>query len=735
MPGNLEIDLMNAGKMQDPYFGGNHADRSNEYLHCFYFTEFEYDGSLENPSLFFEGLDTLTEIYLNGKLIGTTDNMLIEHELAVSDALKFGKNQLEVHFLPVVIEARKYPFTLNNSSFKYNSESLRIRKAPHMFSWDIAPRLVSCGIWKPCYLIERKPDRITEFYAYTARISEDHGSADVYCLTNVSISRDEIEDYSLSVKAVCGDSKFEFTNKLYNISDTTLVTVKAPKLWWPRFSGEPALYDVIVTLMNGGEVLDEYKTKLGIRTAELERSSVTDAEGNGQFRFVINGRPINVMGTNWVPADALHSRDAERIPKMLPMLDDLNCNMMRLWGGNVYENDMLYDYCDEHGIMLWQDFIMGCASYPQDEEFQKKLGYEATVAVKRLRQHPSIVAWAGDNEGDCSLDWDGQMKRDPNANVLTRKVLPEVLRNHDFSRPYLPSSPYWDEEKVRSGKRPPEEHLWAPYQHFKDEFYTESTCHFVSEIGRYGCVSPKNLEKFLPKDKIWTSEESASWRGIDNDMWMYHSSCIEGTHEGKYTFRIMCMAQMATYVFGKTVPNNLCDFAKASQIAQAEGVKFFIEHFRVTRPRRTGILWWNLMDSWPTFSDAIVDYYFTKKLAYHYIKRSQNPVCLIFDEPKNGILPLYAVSEYPDSKKLSFTVTNLTTGEKRMSGSAETEYGKAVPLGSIRLNDGEKSFYLIEWECDGKKYSNHYMTNIADIDYKEYLDRIEECGYSEFEGF
>ncbi|MBQ9692292.1 MAG: glycoside hydrolase family 2, partial [Clostridia bacterium] len=487
VPGNLEIDLQRSGVIDDPFYGKNFFDRSCEYLHMFYTKEFEFAGDMKRPVLVFEGIDTCADIYLNGFFVGYSENMLIPHEIEVAGVIKPGKNTLTVHIKPAVIEARKYPLALNENALKYNYESLYIRKAPHMYGWDIFPRIVSGGIFRPVYIEERNADRISEFYGYTAAINSN--GARLYFAYNTEIESDDITRYSVKLEGVCGDSRFSATSKLYHTGGRLSFTVKEPKLWWPRNAGEQNLYDVTFTLYKDGEIADVHTTRLGIRTVELDRTSTTNEKGEGEFRFIVNGKPVFCMGTNWVPIDSLHSRDAERLPHILPMLTDIGCNIIRIWGGGVYEDEQLYKYCDEQGIMVWQDFIMGCAVYPQDEDFQRKIRDEATVIVKKLRMHPSIILWAGDNEDDFVYyyQWGGAIRRDPNTNLLTRKVLPEVLRMHDYVRPYLPSSPYVDEEAYKTGASISEDHLWGPRDYFKGGYYKNNVSHFASETGYHGC--------------------------------------------------------------------------------------------------------------------------------------------------------------------------------------------------------------------------------------------------------
>ena len=205
--------------------------------------------------------------------------------------------------------------------------------------------------------------------------------------------RSEIE-----IEGVCGESRFQATAPLLNRMGHLRFRVENPSLWWVRGRGDQSLYSVTVRLWKGDSLVDSLSFTFGIRTVELERTSTTDSQGNGKFCFRVNGEPVFILGTNWVPVDAYHSRDHERIPAILDMVEEIGCNMIRCWGGNVYEDDLFYEICDQKGILVWQDFVMACATYPQSPAFQHFIEREARAIVKRLRMHPCIALWAGDNE-------------------------------------------------------------------------------------------------------------------------------------------------------------------------------------------------------------------------------------------------------------------------------------------------------------------------------------------------
>lgn len=746
VPGNVEMDLMREGILPDLYFSTNTLEAQNwEDAHYWYFTEFEVKNV--DSYLDFEGIDTIADIYVNGEFEQSVDNMFTRYR--VRPAFRPGRNEVVVHIKPVVLEARKFENPAAATMMKYNYASAFIRKAPHSFGWDIMPRILTSGLWKPVTLRENRPDHIEEFYATTLEVDEEKQTAQLKFFIRAELSGDFARDYSYTIEGRCGDSSFECGGRLFHTAAHADVTVEGAKLWWPKPVGEPDLYDVKVTLYRRDRVegdvaegasreVDTHSCRIGLRTVKLDRTDTTDTEGNGRFQFEVNGRPIFALGTNWVPIDALHASDVKRLPKALALLDEIGCNMVRCWGGNVYEDDIFYDFCDEHGVLVWQDFALGCAVYPQAEELLHRIGAEAAEQIKRLRNHACLALWAGDNEVDSAYNW--SMHRDPNVNLITREVLRRAVLEHDFNRDYLPSSPYFSPAAYAGGLETiPENHLWGPRDYFKGPYYKNTFCHFASETGYHGFNSPASLRRFLREpEQIFepgslTPEGDIAEGGRPTAEYLVHASCMVPEMSDPYAYRIGLAYRQVQTLFGKA-EKELAAFTKQSQISQAEAKKYFIEKFRIGKGKRSGIIWWNLIDGWPQVSDAIVDYYYCKKLAFHYILRSQQPVCLMFDEPAEGRIALYGVNDLTQEKQISYTVTNLTTGLQMLSGSAVLEAESSAAIDALAVTEDEQNFYLIEWEMDGKIYKNHFHTNLLKIDFEKYMAVISKCGMNEFEG-
>lgn len=716
VPGNFELDLFKAGILtKDPYSGDGCLELVKfEYCHIFYGCTFEWNDDIkpgESIMLCAEGIDTVADIYLNGERIGSCENMFIEHRFGLN-GIKRGKNEIFIHIKPVVLEARAYTDSVGVGMMPYSYEAAYIRKAAHGFGWDIAPRAVSGGIWRPIYIVKEHRPNIKECYLIADRYNAETKVGTAHLRYIIDIGRERLDEYKIKVDGVCGSSSFHIEHKPWFVANRVGFEIKGCKRWNIRGRGAANLYDVTVSLIKSGDVVD-YKTfRFGHRTVSLLNTETIDENGNGDFRFIINDEPVFIMGTNHVPADMFHSKDKDRIKEILDLVVDCGCNVIRCWGGNVYENDLFFDICDENGIAVWQDFAMACGTYPRDERMQRLIKDEAKSVIRRLRQHPSICLWAGDNECDMM-----QMYTcDRELNVLTREVLPRVINEYDGTRPYLPSSPYISPKVYKNGcSSATEQHLWGPRDYFKGEYYRDAKACFASEIGYHGCPSVKSIEKFIDKEYLWPPQ--------NNKQWVLHCSSPEYP-SGEYVYRVDLMMTQIKNLFGRNA-DNLDEFAMMSQISQAEADKYFIERFRINKKRCGGIIWWNIADCWPQFSDAVVDYYFEKKRAYYYIKASQQQFCIMMDESDEKIV-CRAVNDRNTAVRFEYTVTDTETGEIVMSGDGETAADRAAAVSEFDKPSKNK-FYKIEWRIkDGDGHgadlcgANHYLYFKDTIDFEWY---------------
>ena len=736
VPGNVEIDLLNAGKINDPLVGNNVYDlRKYETYQWWYHRTFQKPDVPEGHrvELCFDGIDCIADIWLNGKKIGHVENMFVEHQFDVTDLLE-EDNELYISISSAVLEGRKYEreaFGVNDDAL---TESVNIRKAAHSYGWDILPRLVSAGLWKDVKLEIIPPTHFKSVYWVTKWVDVEKKTASMYVDWDFATDRLNVDDLKLKIKLQRGEKV------IYNESIQLYTTVSRQRIWnlqdvdfwWPRGYGEPALYDATLQIIDAdGTVIAENIQKIGLRKAELLRTEANTKENPGEFVFKLNYEKIFVKGTNWVALDALHSRDKQHVKRSVDMLIDLNCNMIRMWGGNVYEHDEFYDLCDKNGIMVWHDFAMACTIYPQDDEFAKKVEMEAVKVLYRLRHHPSIVLWAGNNENDISLEWAwDQLHIDPNTDIISRKVLPEMVRRLDPETPYLPSSPYISPESFRlAGEADPrfeaypgkidqnfapEQHLWGPRGYYKAPFYTENTAKFVSEIGYHGCPNRESIEKMMDKDFVYPWKNDFEW----NDQWQT-KAVRSHPYSIKQIKRNDLMINQIKEVFTE-VPKDLDTFIQASQIIQAEAKKYFIEFWRMNKLNRNGILWWNLRDGWPVISDAVVDYYYGKKLAYHYIKRVQTDVCVMIGDAKEKGHPVVIVN---DTRKIvdgNFSIKDADTGEVLMDKTFKVDKNGKTVAGFLSKTEITK-LWLIEWDVDDKKYTNHYFAYEPHLELDEYL--------------
>ena len=741
VPGNVELDLLAAGLIENPETGSNvyllRPYEGYQWRYSRHFSTPEMTNE-DEASLHFGGIDCYAEVFLNGKKVGSASNMLIDYRFDVTDALSRGTgsdNVLEVYIRSSVAEGRKgVPPTISYNFAQV--ESVRSRRAPHTYGWDIMPRLVSAGLWRSVTLEVKPPVHIEDAHWFTYDVNTEAKTATVYLdytlALPVKYQNGEMSlEFSLSKDGVV---KYRGVNTIASHASRMMIGLDNVEFWWPKGYGEPALYDAVVRVLDSeGKEIDVDRKKLGIRTVSLDMTPTNSPEKPGRFCFIVNGEKIYIHGSNWTPMDAFHSRDTKHLEAAFAIANDLNCNMLRCWGGNVYEDHAFFDLCDKNGIMVWQDFAMGCTLYPQDEEFRKAIADEVRSVVLKLRSHPSLVLWAGNNENDQNLTIGTLQKfrKDPNDDVISRVTIPEVLYEYDPTRPYLPSSPYWSEELVEttySTDNLPEDHLWGPRGYYKDSFYTGAKCIFVSEIGYHGMPNRESLEKMFPAESVypWTDRKNFRW----NEDWLTKS--IRIFKEWGYTpDRNNLMINQVRLLFGE-VPTDLDEFIFASQSVQAEAMKYFIEKFRGHKfAPNTGMLWWNIRDGWPVISDAVVDWYNSPKMAYWFIKNAQQDVCALINDAVDGAYPLVVTNDTREAVSGKVKVTDVKTGKTVFSGEYSVGANGSSVIAKIPEREGQGMFKIEYSGRDGASLCNHYLYGKAPYSLKEYRSLLKKTGMFE----
>lgn len=704
VPGNVELDLIRAGVEEDFAPGTNlYAFRKYEFYQWWYEKAFDLPADFYGPcELVFEGLDTVADVFVNGVRVGHAENMLIEQRFEVSGALRPGaENALHVRIASPINAARKREYPMMVTSLELSDEYTRLRKPPHSFGWDIMPRLLSAGLWRGVRLEALPPTRLVETYYATVR-ADERGA--VLCYKYRFATDDALlEGFAVRVSGRCGESRFDVERVAPFVSGGGAIEIEAPALWWPRGYGEAALYEVRMELKKDGALVDAREERIGIRRFEVKHVLAPGDEG--EFLISVNGCPVLAKGSNWVPLDALHSRDEARLQRALDLFAEADCNIVRCWGGGVYEDHAFFDRCDELGLMVWQDFAMACALYPQDEDFLRAIEIEATSVVRKLRNHASLLLWAGDNEVDEGYVQQGFASESNRYNAITRDLLPRVVRMHDPYRLFLPSSPYIPAGIARYDV--PEQHNWGARAYFKDDFYKHSSAHFVSECGYHGCPSPQSLKKFIPPEELHSPQGGESWT--------LHSTIYPPRRALRGYDRNQLMADQVRILFG-SLGDSLEEFAYRSQVSQAEAVKFFIERARLKKWRSTGVIWWNMLDGWPQISDAVVDYYFEKKRAFDSIARVQRPICLMMDELRDWSHRVVLGNDGRVSRLVSYEVRDGETGEIVLSGERVFPANENTCVGEVRVLAGQQRLFLLTWTVDGRRCGNHYITGFPPYD-------------------
>lgn len=713
VPSNVEHSFMAAGLLpKDLYYAQNVRETEKYETYNYEFTKkFDCEDTNAKYRLVFEGVDTIAEYYLNGVKIGESDNMLVEHVFDVSN-LKKKDNELKVCVYSTTIYNSKQTGCAYTQMTWNSSEYIYLRRAGHTYGWDIMPRIISAGIWKDVYLEKIKPTYIKDFYIATRKLEYDTAilqmcfevESDEIIAKTDKYARDG--KYVFKINGSCNGSTFFVEKELKNKSHCFDCRVENAKLWWPKGAGDQNLYDISVNLYKEDVLVDTYTLKYGIRIVKL---LLEDENGNEDFVFSVNGEKLFMRGSNHVPLSPLHSEDISRVEKEFEIINDMQMNMIRCWGGNVYESDKFYDLADKNGVLIWQDFTFACNPYPMDDEFANKVKIEAEKVIKRLRNHPCIAIYAGDNEIDSMHS--GQ-NINPETNIISREVLPMQVTLHDPYRDYLPSSPYITEKYFKkypheAHNHTLEQHLWNSRDWYKSPYYKDTNAKFVSEIGIHGCVTETSLKKFIPEDIL---------NDRYDESWVLHS-----TDHNHNNYRIKLMEKHIKLLFDY-VPKDYKEFCLLSEYAHSEGFKFYLENMRFKRPFTTGMLLWNHLDGWPQFSEAFKDYYFDKKLGYDVICRAYNPILMGVKETFSSKYQLVICNDTLENLDVSYRVYDGDTNEELANGTTKIDKNSIKELNVLKNIFFEKRLLIVEYVANGKKYYNHFITGFPTYT-KEQFDR------------
>lgn len=622
LPVSVYSVLMKNKKIPDPYYGENQygALEISGSDHVFEH-RFEVDESLaayEKFILRFNGVDTLSDVYFNGELIGSTENMHRIYEFDVTDKIKSGTNSVILKiFSPLRYIAEKQeqdPLWGVNSTLPGFPH---IRKAHYMFGWDWGPALPDMGIWRDVELVCIKGARIDSIY-----VTQHHYGGNVRLNFETKLSDISSDDLKLDINITSpngDDALMSVKCSGDTVSNECMIT--SPMLWNVRGHGKQNLYMIKVMLYSKGEPVDIKEFNVGLRTIEVSR--LPDRDGS-EFCFKVNGTKIFAMGANYIPEDnILPNRSLERTKQLLESCASANYNMIRVWGGGFYPDDWFYDICDRLGLLVWQDLAFACAVYNADTDFSKNIRQEFIDNVKRLRNHASLAMWCGNNEIESAIMYWGIPVTDKQKDSYLRifeKLAPNVIKHYDPQRYYHPSSPssgggFSDPSSENKG----DTHYWAVWHNFRPlSDFRNYKFRFCSEFGFESLPSIKSIRSFASKDDL----------NLMSPVMEAHHKCEAGNEKLLYY-----LAQMVHY------PYSFENLIYATQLVQAEALRICVEHLRRNRGRCMGALYWQVNDSNPTISWSSIDYFGRWKALHYYAKRFYAPIlCSVDDSDKEKII-------------------------------------------------------------------------------------------------
>ncbi len=672
VPGCVHTDLMRNGLIPDPFFGTNEQELQwigeKDWI---YQTTFDLPADFlkqTNVELMFRGLDTYASVTLNGSPLLSANNMFREWRIPCKPLLKEKENALAVRFRNVFAETLpKYqsaPYRLH--AFGTNDQAdvklaMYSRKAQFHYGWDWGPRLITCGLWRPALIEAWSGLRLKRVFVQQQNVSA--AGADIISVLEVLSDVPQRARISVTMDSIqLNSEEHSLQNGLNRI--TVRGHLDKPALWWTNGLGSQPLYHYRAQVEAvGGKAVDEYSTKIGVRSLEIVR----DKDASGTSLYVrLNGVPIFMKGANYVPLDNFQNRvTRERYEHILRSAVEAHMNMLRVWGGGIYEEDTFYDLCDQHGILIWHDLQFACATYPADEAFLQNVRQEIIENVTRLRNHASIALYCGNNENEACwhLTWrqlcspEIQARHEQDIRTLYYETIPQALREVDTTRYYHSSSPNAGFNNIPYGEG--DIHYWGVW-HGKEPFekYPENIGRFVSEYGFQSYPELSTVKKFAgPKD-----------RELQSAVMLSHQRCMADERRDKEYGNRLIQTYMDQWY---RRPKDFESYLYVSQVMQADGVRLGMEAHRRARPNCMGSLYWQINDCWPVASWSSIDYYGRWKALHYMARRAFAPV-VISAVVKENEAQFYIVSDRLEPVAATLEIVVLDFSGKEISRRTQT---------------------------------------------------------------
>lgn len=666
VPGSVQRDLVRHNVLPDPFYGTHEEkvqwveDENWDFRKTFTLTadQLKYDGA----QLFFEGLDTHADMFLNGSRILQSENMFIGHKVPVKQLLKEGENHLYIRFYSPVqrmMPAREtfgYDYPADND---HREEKLSVynRKAPYHFGWDWGIRIVQMGIWKPVSLNFYNDACIEDYYVKQTSVTEQSAKIDnqieIHSVTNEPVQAVVTVEYGLQGNTGKPVSKNITLQPGKNLISVPL-EIDRPKRWMPVNWGEQYLYDFSVKVTTGSREIAEKTVRTGLRSVRLVQKP--DEHGKSFF-FEVNGMPLFAKGANYIPGEIFTTQqNAGFYEKLFENISASNMNFVRVWGGGIYENEEFYRQADERGILVWQDFIFGCTPYPSDDAFLANVQEEIVYNIKRLRNHASLAFWCGNNEVEEGLKYWGWQKRYPSEvmeawfegyDKTFRELIPGLVDEFDGTRSYIHGSPYDSNWGIPEKFASSDVHDWGLWHgRMPFEAMADRLPRFASEFGFQSFPEMKTIRTFADEKDFDISSE------------------VMKTHQKSGIGNEVIKQYMDMYFH---TPRNFEDFIYTGLVMQGNGMEEAVEAMRRGRPYCMGALYWQINDDWPVVSWSSIDYYNNWK-AQHYRMRDVLAPLALGVESKDGKLNYYTMSDYlqdHNNLRLTVQVIDFSSGKRK----------------------------------------------------------------------